>query len=322
MPIACAMQETFLQRVTVGQLELFMVGLVAVTADNTTVTGAAADEYGFPVDRAFFELLERLSIFSARTGGKPLALRDREGRERGTRLPRQVFPSDRKSDVLRTSLSNGVALHASWPLACEAALRELIERDRVLRSFAGEFAPIELAAPDENLARALRSHYEIAAYSFGPKRTRLAHVATGMFLFPRDAAAPLAYGFGAAADVTSALAGAKREALQRLAFLSGEELPVKPPEPAPTPDYHQEYYLYSGHHAILREWLAGGRKRRRVGPQHDLLDGGALRYVDLTVEGIKGGLFVAKAASRKATVLQFGIEPARPRGSAVPHPIA
>ncbi|HET6332238.1 MAG TPA: YcaO-like family protein [Polyangiales bacterium] len=329
MPMACTLQEVFLQRVNVGDLQLCMVGLVASTPGSATVTGAAADESGFPVDRAYFELIERLSIFLARSSSSPLVIRDRAGTQKGSRTPSQVFPADKKPEVQRVSLSNGVALHTSWQRACDAAQAELIERDRVLRSFAGEYAPVLVPDADPQLAHSLRDDYEVSAYAFGPKRKQLKHVAAGLFLFPLRESAPLVYGFGADASAVSALASAKREALQRLAFLWGEPLPAEPPPPQPVPDYHQEYYLYPAHHAILRDWLAGKRRpaatktdRTTKADETNSSFDAATSFVDLTIQGLAGALVVAKAIARGAAVLRFGLGSAASRAGAPPHPIA
>ncbi|HKU38412.1 MAG TPA: YcaO-like family protein, partial [Polyangiales bacterium] len=185
LPEGCELRETFFQRTTVSQLELCMVGLVADAGGGTTVTGAAADEHGFPVDRAYFELVERLSVFLARRSSQPLVVRDCRGARKAERPVTRVFPVDPRPEQLRTSLSNGVALHASWPAACEAALCELIERDRVLRSFAGEFAPLQLPAVDPTLARNLAAEYAVEAYTFGPSRRKLLHLVAGLFLLPK-----------------------------------------------------------------------------------------------------------------------------------------
>lgn len=322
LPDGCVLNDTFVQATKVGGLSLYMVGLVAAAPDGSSVTGAAADEHGFPVDRAFFELVERLSIFVARSRSDALPVCDARGNKRATRAASRVFPIDAHPESLRTSLSNGVALHASWPLACEAALCELVERDRVLRSFAGEYVPRSLALEDDTLARALAAEYALEAYELGPNRKKLARVAIGLFLFPRRPVLPLVYGFGAARDRAGALASARREALQRLAFLWGEELPSTPPTAAPTPDYHQEFYLYPAHHAHLRDWLAGGRMRARANakaaPPFDLQP--AL-FVDLSPPGVRGELAVAKALSSRARVLRFGVKQASKRARP-PHPVA
>jgi hypothetical protein len=320
LPDGCVLRDTFYERTVVAKLELFMVGLVSNGADDISVTGAAADEHGFPVDRAFFELIERLSIFLARSRAQPLRVRDARGTAKGERECARVFPHDKRPELLRTSLSNGVALHGSWPHACEAALCELIERDRVLRSFAGEWKPAPIESPDRKLARSLREEYTVEAYTFGPKRRRLTHVTAGMFLLPRKPVAPLAYGFGAAKDIDAALAGARREALQRLAFLWGEELPCEPPRAAPTPDYHQEYYLYPPHHGVLLDWLAGKTRRASKRASKPILDAQPVSFVDLQPPGLGRELAVAKAVSPNASLLRFGA--VSRRGLTAPHPVA
>jgi len=319
-PAGCSLQDTFLQRVVIGKLELFMVGLVASTPTQASVTGSAADSQGFPVDRAFFELLERMSIMRARGATEPLTLRDRYGARRGSRVVARVFPADAEPTRLRTSLSNGVALHESWPKACAAALCELVERDRVLRSFRGEFSPARATTNDRKLARALHAHYEIEAYLFGPRRRKLQHAAAGVFLFPRRPSDPLAYGFAAALDTAAALAAASGEAQQRLAFLWGEAIPNSEPEAAPTPDYHQEHYLYPPHQPLLRAWLAG-RWPKPNALRGEVFDGERASFVDLTPITLRTKLAVAKASAASARKLRFGSSGARGKRTP-PHPIA
>jgi hypothetical protein len=320
LPQGCALRDVFMQRVIVGKLELFMVGLIADAPAAASVTGSAADSQGFPVDRAFFELVERLSIFLARSRAGELQVRDSQSASKGKRPVTRVFPADATPNAIRTSLSNGVALHESWPKACAAALCELVERDRVLRSFRGEFAPRPVAATDRKLTRALSSQYEIAAYEFGPRR-KTQHTAAGLFLFPRKLTDPLAFGFAAALNAEAALARATAEALQRLAFLWGEEIPTSAPMPAPSPDYHQEHYLFPPHQQLLRAWLAGHwPKRRPRARASTAFDGEHASFVDLTPRELQHALSVAKAASPRARVLRFGAS--RPQPRTPPHPLA
>jgi hypothetical protein len=159
----------------------------------------------------------------------------------------------------------------------------------------------------------------------------LSYIACGAFLFPRAPAAPLVYGFGAGTGVAAAHASAKREALQRLAFLWGEQLPEAPPEAAPLPDYHQEFYLYPAHHAILHEWLDGKRSRapQRATKTRDLTSANIVldsidmtRFVDLTPDVLGGSLRIAKATSRAAKQLRFGNSPPASGSRTPPHPIA
>jgi hypothetical protein len=228
-----------------------------------------------------------------------------------------VFPRDPKPDRTRVALSNGVALHDSWSHATRAALCELVERDRVLRSFEGGQAPVPVAVRDRKLARALRREYRVQAYAFEATGQALEHRVAGLFLFPRQPEHPLVYGFGAAQNAEAALAKATSEALQRLAFLWGEALPSQLPEVSPTPDYHQEYYLYPPQHDVLRRWLSGKRSTVR-GRSIRLFDGEAVSFVDLTPRALKGKLFVVRAISARARVLRFG---ATRGGVAGVHPV-
>src|SRR3954454_6677150 len=79
LPRGCALSDTLLQQVTLGGLELYMVGLVGSVPGGSGVVGAAADRSGFPVERAFFELIERVSLWVARSADKPLRVRDQAG---------------------------------------------------------------------------------------------------------------------------------------------------------------------------------------------------------------------------------------------------
>jgi hypothetical protein len=281
--------------------------------------GSAAGPDRHPVERAFFELLERISIVDARAQrlGPRLTVRDAEGVEKSVRAVSRVFPSDVRPNRVRGSLSNGVALHTSWSEACVSARAELVERDRVLRAFQYARAPKSLEH-DAPLEQALAPHYRVRGYEFEAGRASPQHRVTGVFLFPLTEGAPLAYGFGAGATLDSATERARREALQRLAFLWGEPLPATPPDAAPLPDYHQDYYLYPPHVALLTGWLDAKAKRAQRTPA--MFDGSPVRYIDITPVHLRGKLAVAKAMSPRARQLRFGANPRSKRGA--PHPIA
>lgn len=319
LPPGWSLQESFMQEARVGALTLFMVGLVAASSEQNAM-GSATQADGYPVNRAYFELLERISIFEARQAERLLEVRDAHGALLGTRPASAVFPADPSPQQLRLALSNGVALHASWGEACASALHELIERDRILRSFAGELAPVRLKVPEGPLARATAEHYEAAAYEIGQRKPAPRHRTVLWFLMPRDAQYPITYGFGTDLSLDGALFRAEREAMQRLAFLWGEELPTEQPSAAATPDFHQEYYLYPANHSHLTEWLAGQYRPRHACQQRlPLFDGSPVRYVELTPPSLRGKLAVAKAVSPSARRLRFGV-PAFPR-DALPHPV-
>src|SRR5262249_46891847 len=147
--------------------------------------------------------------------------------------------------------------------------------------------------------------------------------------FPRSASGsdPLVYGFAARDTVADAVAAAGSECLQRLGFLFDEPLPDSPPSPAPTPDFHQDYFLFPGHHQKLRGWLRGDHLAyrgclglgRSDAPEEPL-------YADITPPSLEGRLFVAKALSRSHVPLAFGLGHPMLSSAAPPefavHPIA
>jgi YcaO cyclodehydratase, ATP-ad Mg2+-binding len=311
LPRGCALKDRLLDRVQVGGLELSMVGLVASAPGRASVMGSAAGIDGYPVDRAYFELLERTSLIRARAR-RFLWIRTAAGDPQRRLASTDVFPPDANAAELRNSLSSGVAMHVRWQSACDAALCELIERDRVLRSFAGEFPPRAVRVRDNALVRALRGLYRVEAYRFDPIAPGLTHTAVGLFLFPHKPALPLAYGFAAAREREGALRSATREAVQRLAFLWGEALPERPPAPSPTPDYHQEFWLYPSHQRALRAWLAG-RTRARKRAIVPILDGDNVTFADLTPRGLPAHVRVVRAISARALPLRFGRSRRHPR---------
>jgi hypothetical protein len=317
LPDGVAVDGVFVERVRIGQLDLFMVGLTAALGAGVQALGSAAGPSDFPVDRAFFELLERISVLLVLPSGRELVLRDEHGARLGSCGVHEVFPADSEPERVRASLSNGVALHRTWEQACEAARAELVERDRVLRSFRGAGTPRPVAAYDTSLGAGLAPDYELQTVAFDTEDRELEYRVRGVFLFPRMPAIPLAYGFAAARSEAAALTGAAREALQRLAFLFGEQLPHDPPEPSPTPDYHQEFYLVPAHHARLHDWLAGRRGTSAGGPT---FNGPAVRFADLTPPSLTGRVAVARALSAEAAPLLFGAD--RTHEHTEPHPIA
>jgi hypothetical protein len=315
LPPGWTFQESFMQEASIGSLTLFMVGLVAASGDRNAL-GSSTQADGYPVNRAYFELLERISIYEANQPDRVLEVRDLQGNVLAQRSAARVFANN-LSAQLRLSLSNGVALHSSWQAACTSALHELIERDRILRSFAGEFAPVRLQAPNTELARATAEQFETVAYEIGQRHPAPQHRTALWFMMPQQIELPITYGFGTSESLADALARAEREAMQRLAFLWGEELPSEQVQPSPTPDFHQEFYLYPPNHARLTEWLAGQIKPRHAMQRKlPLFDGCPVTFIDLTPATLRGKLAVAKAVSPSARQLRFGVT-----RNAVPHPV-
>ena len=153
--------------------------------------------------------------------------------------------------------------------------------------------------------------YEWLAYSFpaGPEDVfGCGTEVVGLFGFPAAEKAPLVFGYGARPSIDEALGAAVREALQQLAFLWGEPLPDRLPDPAPTPMAHLERFQLPAMHPILRRWLAGEHVGHRRGATSHLA-AAQRRWVDLTPSWLTGGLRVAKALSASAIPLTFGDAP-------------
>ncbi len=281
LPPGCSAPRLFADTIEVAGVPVRRAGIACTTPSGAELTGSAAELEGSPVARAYYELLERIAIVEAARGEPPA-----EG-------------------PCRPARSNGVALHRTWAEACRRASLELIERDRVLRSWFGELAPASCEAPA--LLAAIDTH-EWRACSL-PDEASAIEVAV-VIGFPRRPELPLARGFAASERLEDALDAAGREALQTLAFLWDEPVPDAPPAPAPTPMFHLDYYLYPPHHALLARWLDGEHARST----HEVRERAEPRFVDLTPAWLAGSLFVARAVEGGARALVFGESECRPPG--------
>jgi hypothetical protein len=295
----------YLETATLGTLSLYLCGLAARSEDEV-VTGSAADLTATPLRRAYFELIERTSLVSAgRDSRRKFSLRDANGSGTGRAPFGRVFSESRDPRV-RYARSNGVAAAATWRSACRAAHWELLERDRILRSWYGETRPHRLALPPSPWRVALETQCDFQAFSFPPSRRSRQGAAVGVFAFPRTPGVALAYGFAAARNSMRAIDRAAAECLQRLGFLWGETIPTAQPAFAPTAEYHQEYYLQPSMHPRLRHWLAGEHARTPCKIAERTAAGRVLEFADLTPDELRGKLFVVKALPRSELDLTFG----------------
>ena len=291
-------------------LQLHRVGLSS-SRDGQEVLGSAADAQVSPAARAQFELLERMSILEAtRSSAAMFATRTRAGDPAECEPASRVFPLSSDPTVWAYARSNGVALHSSWERACNGAVLELVERDRILRAWLGELEPQRLPLDLWTSPLSRTRSYEWSAYSFpAPPWGDFAPdtAAVGVFGFPFQPAAPFVFGYGARDTVKSALDAATREAMQLLAFLWGEPLGEGSPEPAPTPMCHLETFQRRDRQELVRRWLGGAHRQYRRSHQEPL--DRAVRFVDITPTWLEGRLHVAKALSEAALPLTFGLSP-------------
>ncbi|HVU03471.1 MAG TPA: YcaO-like family protein [Polyangiaceae bacterium] len=298
LPTRSRRPELFTEKVTIGGLEAEVAG-IAVEVDGECITGSAASVGAPPVDRAYYELVERLAAVAFwREPERRFPVRDRRGTVLGEATPGEIsLPA--APDGLRWARSNGVALGYDFAAAAHRARLELVERDAVLRSWYGEGRPERLIRTTPQLSAELGELYDVEAHAFGADEANV----VGVFAFPRGVG-PLVYGFAAESTLESATLGAARECVQRLAFLWDAELPGASPAPSATPDFHQEFYLYPGNAPRIVDWLSGGHERFRgaFGVSRDVA---SPTFVDITPDWLRG-LSVAQAVPRGHAPLCFG----------------
>jgi hypothetical protein len=279
------------------------------------VTGSAVEALGSPVERSYFELLERVSTLESLRAPRPsYAAVTADGEPAGNRVAADVFPESDDPARWRYARSNGIALHADWKSASLRAFWELVERDRVLRAWYGETRPERIAFSPESTPLGRSRSYDWRAYGFpegeGAEFSHEVHV-VGVFGFPTCSGVPLVCGYGARPERHDALDAAVREAMQLLGFLWGEPPLERLPEPSPTALHHLEHFQWPGHHDILRRWLEAGHERYFPGSakRRPLSRGVGLAFVELTPAWLGGGLRVAKAVCDAAMPLAFGDVP-------------
>lgn|GEM_PF-1007628 len=333
LPSGWTPPECFVETAAIGELRVELVGLMAQSASGEQATGSAGERGRVPVDRAYFELLERACVLEALSGQAPtfstFQVTSDEVVVGGAVDRTLVFPSAPEGASFRYARSNAVAAHHELSSACAAALAELIERDRLLLSWYGQTAPQRTRVPAELELQALEEHYELEAYSLPPCNQSPAMPGwecAAVFGFPKHAQAPLIWGSAAASTWSQALRRAAGECVQRAGFLWGQDIPTEAPPLQPTADFHQEYFLHAEAHPALRRWLCGEHVRSRVElrAQRDFIPHTVRRFADIGDQGVQG-MWVVRAIPQGELALVFGeghpaIVSSLPRALAV-HPI-
>lgn len=294
--------------VEVSGIEIKLAGISLEFAPGQLVTGSAGQLDGSPLPRAYFEFLERTAVVEAMEVPElELNLRTAEGMASETFASRELFPSSPAGASWVYARSNGVATGRTWAEACGAAELELAERDRLLRSWYGQIAPIRLPLPDSDLDSRLQGLYELESYAFEDRNGGATPAVVGVFGFPRRPDVPRVCGFGAHGELPEARALAWRECVQQLGFLWDEPVPDALPRLTLSAQYHLDVYLHPSNHRPLREWLAGGHLRRPCvlrDPSQGLH--GQRLFADLTPERLRGRAWVVKALPTAELPLTFG----------------
>jgi hypothetical protein len=289
---------------------LFRVGLASSSVYGEAV-GSAADWISSPAERSAYELLERIALLEAAAAPESLwTTRAAGGDSIGVVRGSEVFPASPEPTRWTHARSSGVALHVDWKNACIRAEQELIERDRLQRSWLGEIVPRVVPLDPLPLPLSSTRSYDWRAYSFPANYDDGTGIdVVGIFGFPTTPNAPLVFGYGARHSPERALEAAVSEAAQLLAFLWGEPIPDALPEPGPTPMAHLERFQFPPMHERLRRWLGGGHRAYRGGLPTPAPMAHATRFVDLTPSWSKGRFAVARAIGGAALPLTFGRAP-------------
>jgi hypothetical protein len=323
LPPDWSVTEVIDETIVIDGLELRRAGISAESREGAVVTGSAADVEE-ALQRAEFELLERASLLDASIDQRSRVVRRIDGSAIGFVAHDDLFLTSDEPERWQPSRSNGVAIGSDWASACRSAMLELVERDRLLRSWCGEGVPARVGFEHTSLSRV--SSYDWQTFRFPMEGAWSDPFEVAMVVgFPRRAGTPLVRGSAAADSLEVAIARAARECLQGLAFLWGEEVPIEPPLPSPTPLFHLERYLWRGAQAQLRGWLAGSQTRMEGSRLRDDAEA-SLQWVDLTPPALRGRFCVAQARCAAAVPLFFGEGPAWWRKALPPsmwvHPIA
>jgi YcaO cyclodehydratase, ATP-ad Mg2+-binding len=308
-------------------LSIRRAGVASVSPDGEEVTGSAAELESSamhagevpPASKAWFELLERASIVEAMLASSArYELRTAAGSHVGTCSRLELFPESDDPTTWRHARSNGVAIHRDWSSACDRALWELAERDRVLASWHGHVRPELVAGAPLAVGDATRC-YEWSAWAFPEERAgSFSHgiEVVGVFGFPIRPDAPLVLGFAARPDRRSALDDATREAIQLLGFLWGEPVADASTPVSPTAMGHLDFHQARERHSQLRSWLDGGHLRyassdpfRGARAGDGAIGSESVVFADLTPAWLGGGMRVAKAVCGAARPLVFGESP-------------
>ncbi|HEX2735253.1 MAG TPA: YcaO-like family protein [Polyangiaceae bacterium] len=317
LPPGATAPELFIDSTQLGALELQLVGFSSEIAGELC-TGSAVERGDESVQpralrRAYFELVERLSICGAIASGESFAVYSRQKEPLGRIGCADVFPQSSQPERWRYARSNGVAIAPDWDTACERAQAEAIERDLVLRTWFGAQAWQALGALD---AQPWHDFDELLEVHISCCQWLGFWVVMGIG-FPRSPADPTVIGLGARRQLADASSAALGEFTQRAAFLWGEQIPEHCPAVTPDAHYHQEYSLWAGANAGLRSWLA--RQPHLVLPASN----GQWSFADLTPSHLQGRACVVRAMSAGALPLVFGEGfPGYPPGFGQPHPVA
>jgi hypothetical protein len=148
----------------------------------------------------------------------------------------------------RWSHSNGIASHFDLNLAQKNALNELIERDLLLKSWAGQLQVSLVGSADLSDIVFLNDSYDIHAYN-------LKNCLCLLVGWPKNEALPFLMSHAVHQDFNVAVIKAKKELIQRLAFLWEEALPQDDLTTMANPEFHLNWSLLTRNQKEISSWL-------------------------------------------------------------------
>ncbi|MGZ3698903.1 MAG: YcaO-like family protein [Bdellovibrionota bacterium] len=305
LPESWAPPVLFSEPSSLGRLSYELVGVSSQHGIYGEVFGSAAGAPGSPLlERAYFELIERLAALEASFKKHPLITLYNLPRTRERKEPREkLFPKATKLTCFPVSSGAGAA--ADWSSACQHAALELLERDLLIRSW---YRANPVPIPTKLWLGEISVDHEVDSFFLEGASPLPAEVAV-VVAYPTKPDAPLSVGFGAGAEKPVALSKALAECVQRLLFLRGEPLPAQLPTLQPSAQFHQDYYLHPSSLPKLQRWLQPrSRKPRGLEPLAKL-DSSQIWFADITPKNLKGRLAVAKAYHPRTIRGFFGFPP-------------
>ncbi|OFZ82042.1 MAG: hypothetical protein A2583_15810 [Bdellovibrionales bacterium RIFOXYD1_FULL_53_11] len=237
--------EEFRQEVDVLGIKLFLSGFSSSNGAMELVGSSAGMDRHEP-ERSAFELLERITTVEAEESG--------------------LIAFDKLDGICRYSKSNGIAIHTDKNTALQKSYFEVVERDRVLRSWFGDIAnPVVLrSCPDVRLLgrlEPLAAVFDLRVFEFVENLSRSKTFVHGFFGLPKNDNAACFFGFGADSEESASIAKAVGEGLQRLGFTWGEKADFDPAAFKPTAIDHLLYYHDPARNGLIRRWCSNGNGR-------------------------------------------------------------
>lgn len=304
LPAGWAAAELHQGSTRIDGLDLAYAGWVTTRDTGEEAHGAAIGEVSMAIEYAGYELLERCALVEAARATHSFSVKTASG-VRCPSVPHQgVFPLSRRPELWNYSRSNAAAFGFDWAGACQRARWERIERDTILRSWHHRDVRMVALPVHSHALKVLTSSFEISIYEFlregDPSGVRV----VGVFLLPQSPTAlpRICYGFAARDTLVAAMGSAEREALQRLAFLWGEDVDANPVF-RPDADYHQEVFLDEAGRSRIGEWLGSAQSSPFSWADERSL--AEERFADLSPPDAAGSYFVVRSLEARYP-LYFG----------------